>query len=335
MTALVTVHARGLSHIVTVSADAASQSGSTLGLTAGERISVRSLLYALLLQSSNDAAVALAEDISGSTQTFVARMNLRARQLGLAATRFASPHGLDDAGRSTAADLATLTRSALGSTVLRSVMATRYAVIANPAGPERRIQNRNAMLWLYPGTFAGKTGYTAAAGECLITAATRSGRTLVSVVLGDHGDSAFDDSATLLNYGFDAFSPSAVLRAGDPVGTVTVGGVRVDALAGTGLVRLLRSDRLDDRRVVVRVRAGLSLPIGAGQVIGRAVVSDHGWVVGTVLAVAAAAASAPPSPAIPFHSPGVPPPDPHPPVANAGPLGVLLSLLRSTFGSIL
>jgi D-alanyl-D-alanine carboxypeptidase (penicillin-binding protein 5/6) len=202
-------------------------------------------------------------------------------------------------------------------------------VIANPAGPSRHIQNRNAMLWLYPGAFGVKTGYTSAAGECLITAAIRKGRTLVSVVLGDDGDAVFDDSASLLNYGFDAFTRSTVVRRWDPAGSARIDGADVQGLAGATLVRLVRSDRLDGLRVVLRARPGISLPVVAGRVIGLAVVIDHGQMVGSVPAVAAASVLAPPPPPTPA------PPRIGPPAPPDGPLGVLLTLLRSTFGPIL
>ncbi len=326
MTATIAVRARALSRTVTATDEAARQSGSTLGLEPGERISVRSLLFALLLQSSNDAATALAEDISGTTDGFVARMNARARQLHMSATRFASPNGLDDRGYSSAADLATLARTAIADDELVRIMRTKFAVIANPDGPARHIQNRNAMLWLYPGAFGIKTGFTSQAGQCLITAAARDGRTLVAVVLGDVGDRVFDDSAELLNYGFTGFDRSEVVRAGDPLGSVTVDGVTVDAVAGARLIALVPSDRSGHVSIAVAPRAGLTLPVAEGDPIGRAVVRVPGMTLGSVPAIAARGTAAPSQP-----DPTQPPPAPDPP----GPLDLVATLLRATFGPIL
>jgi D-alanyl-D-alanine carboxypeptidase (penicillin-binding protein 5/6) len=332
MTALVTVRARSLAHVVTVSAEAASQSGSELGLERGERIAVRSLLYALLLQSSNDAAVALAEDISGSTAAFVVRMDARAHRLGMDGTRFASPNGLDDRGYSSANDLATLTRAAIAHRELATVMGTKYAVIANPDGPPRHIQNRNAMLWLYPGAFAGKTGFTSAAGQCLVTAATRQGRTLISVVLGDTSEGAFDDNAALLNYGFGAFTKLPVIRSGDLVGALKVEGAAVDATAGATLIRLIRDDRVGQVTREVRVTPGLALPVTAGQVIGTVVVSVRGALLGTVPAIALRTVVTPVPVPDPTPSPG---PGQRGAGAPPGPLDLVASLLRATFGPFL
>jgi D-alanyl-D-alanine carboxypeptidase (penicillin-binding protein 5/6) len=331
MTALVTVRARRLTHIVTVGADSTRETGSVLGLHAGERISVGSLLEALLLQSSNDAATALAEDISGSEDAFVERMNARARQLGMLDTRFASASGLDDRGFSSAADLATLARAALGNPELAPIMRTKFATIANPDGPARHVQNRNALLWLYPGTIGVKTGYTSRAGNCLIAAASRNGRTLVAVVLGDGDEALFDDAAALLNYGFHAFRRSTVVRAGAPVGSLRIGGVDVAALAAASLSAWVRTDRAGDAVARLEAEPHLTLPVAAGQPIGAAVLLDHGVTVGRVRVVAAAAVAAPPPPTT------VPPPSPPPtgPVPAAGPLDLIGSLLRATFGALL
>jgi D-alanyl-D-alanine carboxypeptidase (penicillin-binding protein 5/6) len=325
MTATIAVRARSLAHTVTVTDEATRQSGSTLGLRSGERIPVRSLLYAILLQSSNDAASALANDISGTADAFVGRMNLRARQLQMTATRFVSPNGLDDRGYSTASDLATLTRVAIATPSLVHIMQTRSATIANPSGPARHIQNRNALLWLYPGVFGVKTGFTTAAGQCLITAATHDGRTLVAVVLGDVGDRVFDDSATLLNYGFTAFVKARPVRRGDRLGTIDVDGVPVDALAGEGLTRLMRTDRLGHATITLHRGTGVSLPVAVGDPLGRAVISVAGSTLGSVPAVAAIATAAPIRP--------IPPPAR--PRDPAGPLDLAITLLRATFGSAL
>jgi D-alanyl-D-alanine carboxypeptidase (penicillin-binding protein 5/6) len=307
MTATIAVRARSLAHTVTVTDEATRQSGSTLGLRSGERIPVRSLLYAILLQSSNDAASALATDISGTADAVVGR------------------NGLDDRGYSTASDLATLTRVAIATPSLVHIMQTRSATIANPSGPARHIQNRNALLWLYPGVFGVKTGFTTAAGQCLITAATHDGRTLVAVVLGDVGDRVFDDSATLLNYGFTAFVKARPVRRGDRLGTIDVDGVPVDALAGEGLTRLMRTDRLGHATITLHRGTGVSLPVAVGDPLGRAVISVAGSTLGSVPAVAAIATAAPIRP--------IPPPAR--PRDPAGPLDLAITLLRATFGSAL
>jgi D-alanyl-D-alanine carboxypeptidase (penicillin-binding protein 5/6) len=338
MTAVIAVQARPPGHIVTVEDEATHQTGSVLGLTAGERITVESLLYALLLQSANDAATALADDISGTSASFVDRMNVRARKLGLRQTRFASPNGLDDGGHSSPRDLAALTRVAIGNDELVRIMETKFAVLSNPDGPARHIQNRNVMLWLYPGAFGVKTGYTGAAGQCLIVAAKRGDRVLISVVLAD-GHRVFDDSAALLEYGFGAFSKVAVVRAGQRTGSLTLDGAQVPTRATEGLVRLVRADRVREIRFDLAASASASLPIAADRRVGEAMVSAHGVVIGSVPVVAAVSVARPsPTP--------VPPPSPaksqrpetqplRSAVPPAGALDLLASLLRATFGAVM
>ena len=206
MTALLVLERSQLRDVVNVSARATRTEPINLGLQRGERISVRNLLYGLLLWSGNDVAVALAEHVSGTASAFVALMNARAAELGLARTRFASPNGLSDRGFSTAADVAELARDALQDAVFASYVSTRRHRIPGPKGQLHRLRNLNGMLFTYAGATGVKTGYTHAAGTCVVTSAVRGGHQVLAVVLGDRvGDgwrSAYRDSARVLDYGF-------------------------------------------------------------------------------------------------------------------------------------
>ena len=193
MTALLTLETLPLDHVVRVDPRAVFDrddfgASSTLGLRAGERISVENLLYALLLGSANDAADALAIAVDGSIPAFVRHMNDRARQLGMLQTRYFSANGLDDRGHSTPSDLLRLARSTDALEIFRTITATRFRRIPAPTGRDRVIQNRNALLWLYAGAFGTKTGTTAGAGACLVASATRDGRRLVAIVLDAPGE---------------------------------------------------------------------------------------------------------------------------------------------------
>jgi serine-type D-Ala-D-Ala carboxypeptidase (penicillin-binding protein 5/6) len=235
MTALLVLTRSSPTDLVTVSADAANvgrPGTSELGLRVGERIRVGQLLYALLLQSANDAAVALAEHVAGSVDGFVHLMNRRAEALGLRHTRFASPNGLDDTGYSSASDLARLTRAAERAPGFGSIVATRFHTI--PGEPPRIVQNRNALLWLYPGATGVKTGFTTAAGDCLVATAERGGLRLVTVLLGEPGE-PFSDAAALLNYGFTAFERRDLIADGASLGTVEIDGHAVAVAAGEGV----------------------------------------------------------------------------------------------------
>ena len=286
MTALLVLASTRPSERVKVDSEAAGQTGSRLGLASGERIRVGDLLYALLLQSSNDAAVALADHISGSAVPFVHLMNRRAKRIGLGDTRFFSPSGLDDRGYSSALDLASLWRRAFDNPIFRKIVATKFRTIPAPHGPARHIQNRNALLWLYRGAVGGKSGFTSAAGHCLVAAARRRGRTLVAVVLGAPRN-AFDDAAGLLNYGFVGFQPAELVRAGQSLGTIKVRRLAVPVIAGGSLARLTPVAPKHRVSLHLKRKRGLRLPIAEGQVVGKEIITMNGRVLGSVPAVSA------------------------------------------------
>ncbi|HEX9124325.1 MAG TPA: D-alanyl-D-alanine carboxypeptidase family protein [Actinomycetota bacterium] len=300
MTALLVLQRSQPSDLVTVSADAAvprqTVGVSQLGLQAGERISVGQLLYALLLQSANDAAVALAEHVSGSVDSFVTAMNARARRLGLRNTRFASPNGLDDTGYSSALDLARLTRVAYRDPLFAQVVATKFDDIPSPGGEPRVVQNRNVLLWLYPGAIGVKTGYTSAAGFCVVAAAQRAELRLVAVVLGEPGE-PFSAAAELLDFGFSAFERRQLVEAGERLGSVQIDGRAVQAAAGAPLEGLVPTDA--QVRRTIRLRPGTAFPPPVGERIGSVVVVAGDLRLGTV-------------PLVVTDVPPPPPPDPGP-----------------------
>jgi D-alanyl-D-alanine carboxypeptidase (penicillin-binding protein 5/6) len=285
MTALIVLDRLALDEVVVVSPDAVFEdddfgASSTLGLRAGERRTVRELLDALMLQSANDAAVALAIEVSGSQQRFVELMNGRAHSLGLRDTVFFSPNGLDDRGRSTARDLLALTRAAASQPGFSRIVGSRFRTIPSPSGPPRRVQNRNALLWLYPGATGVKTGYTAGAGFCLIATAERDGRRLVAIVLGDR-DEPFSDAAALLDHGFEGFRQETFVHAGEAIGTVAIRGGAVPVAAEravTALVPTAGSDRVR-RQVVVSPEA--LFPPALGERVGAIKVTVPGVSLGS------------------------------------------------------
>jgi serine-type D-Ala-D-Ala carboxypeptidase (penicillin-binding protein 5/6) len=284
MTALLVLESATPVDEVVASPRAVAEEGAELGLEEGERIPVRELLYALMLQSANDAAVALAEHAAGSVDAFVDLMNEEARVLGLTDTRFASPNGLDDTGYSTARDVAAITVEAFRSETFAETVRTKFRSIAAPDGSARRIQNRNALLWLYPDAVGVKTGYTAAAGFCVVAAAERDGLRLAAVVLGSP-DEAFSDAAALLNHGFATFEQRQVATLGDPLDPIRVAGRMVTLEAGDFLHVLVR--RSQPVEVSVRVRAKLRLPLARGQEVGELIATASGEELGTAPVVVA------------------------------------------------
>ena len=298
MTALLTLETLPMDKVVRVDPRAVFErddygSSSTLGLRPGERITVESLLYALLLGSANDAADALAIAEDGSVPAFVRRMNERAHQLGMLQTRFFSANGLDDRGHSTPRDLLRLVRVTDASDAFTTITATRFRRIPAPHGRDRVIQNRNVLLWLYAGAFGTKTGTTAGAGACLVASAERDGRRLVAIVL-DAPREPFSTAATLLEYGFEGWEHEDLVAAGDPLGMVAIRGGTVPVVAGAELDALVpvREDTDVQNRSVIDPRA--AFPPAPGERIGLLVVHAGPEVLGRVPLVVP---SVPPAPA--------------------------------------
>ena len=180
MTALIVLQQADLDDVVTISPVAAATPGSRMGLTAGQTLTVRDLLYGLLLPSGNDAAVALAEHVAGSEASFVELMNEQAALLGLQATHFAGPHGMDADGQTTSAtDLSRITQAALEYPFFTQIVAMPEAEVGGLT-----LTNTNELLGKYPGADGIKTGTSDAAGECLVASTTRQGHRLVAIVLG-------------------------------------------------------------------------------------------------------------------------------------------------------
>ena len=260
--------------------------GSTLGLRSGEPVSVRDLLAGLLLGSANDAAEALAIDGSGSVSAFVKRMNARAKALGMSRTRFASPHGLDDRGRSSAVDLVLLLRAALRDATFRDLVGRRLAVVRSGSARPRKIQNRNVMLWLYPGATGVKTGFTAGSGFCLIATARRGNRELAAVVLGGR-DEVFSDAAALFNHGFAAYERRTLVEEGEPLGSVRVRGGHVPVVAGASLDALVWIEASGATERFLKTSPAAAYPPPAGSVLGTLRLAASGDTLGRVPIVAA------------------------------------------------
>ena len=205
MTALIVLDKLPLDQLVSVDARAVGVEGSSIYLYEGENMTVENLLYGLMLESGNDAAAALAIATAGSEDAFAELMNQKAQELGLVATHFTNPHGLTAQEHyTTAAELAAITSKALENETFRMLVSTKKLLVPTFDGKaERLFVNHNKMLRLYDGAIGVKTGYTKAAGRCLVTAAERDGETYIAVTLNDGND--WNDHAAMLNYAFDHY----------------------------------------------------------------------------------------------------------------------------------
>lgn len=206
MTAIVLVENSNLDDIVEISAKAAGTGGSRLGLKKGDKITVRDLLYGLMLRSGNDAAVAIAEYVSGNVENFAILMNNKANKLGLKDTHFVTPHGLDNPDHyTTAYELAKIADYALKNETISNVVSSKYHTI-NINGYPKDLCNTNELLGCLEGVNGVKTGFTNNAGRCLVSSISRSGFNIITVVIqADTKKDRTKDSIKIINYIYDNF----------------------------------------------------------------------------------------------------------------------------------
>ena len=262
MTALVSLENAGLEEKVSVTEGMCLVEGSSMYLRAGEQYTVRELLLGLLLASGNDAALALAIHIAGSEEAFVRLMNQRAEELGLKNTHFENPHGLDaQTHYSSARDLAMLMVKCMDVPAFRRLVGTLSAEIKGLT-----FLNHNRLLTLCPGCLGGKTGYTRAAGRCLVSCCERDGLLLVCVTLSAPDD--WNDHLRLYDWAYDTFQ-LRILSEDISFEVPVISGTRtqVHAVPPAGCRILL------PRRENVEARAELPrfvfAPISAGEYAGR------------------------------------------------------------------
>ena len=209
LTAIIILEDCDLDEEVTVPKQAAGTEGSSVYLKAGEVLTVRDLLYGLMLRSGNDCAVTLALHHSGSIERFAQVMNERAVSYGAEDSYFVNPHGLPDKRhRTTARDLALVSAHAMENEMFREIVACKLYAPKN-------WYNKNKMLYQYDGAIGVKTGFTLSAGRCLVTAAERNGMKLVSVVLDS--PQMYERSAEILDYGFANYAMFDLCSKGEPI----------------------------------------------------------------------------------------------------------------------
>ncbi len=274
MTVLVTLEHAGLDDMVTISPQAAAVGESSIPLRPGERLSVRDLIEAALIQSANGAAWALAEHVGdGNVERFVALMNRRARRLGLDETHFVRPDGLDAPGHvSSARDVTELARILMQKPVVRRIVAMRDATISGG----RRLHTWNDLLGVYPGVVGVKTGHTSAAGWSEVAAVRGPGVTVYATILGSPDRSTRNgDLAELMTWGLSRFRVVPVISAGREY-------ARAETAYDHGSVALV-APRPVSRAVIVRrplverivAPRGVKLPVRKGQSLGEVRIYDR------------------------------------------------------------
>ncbi len=277
MTAYVALHELRLDKIVRAASYDAEYGESLLGLRPGQRISVRDLLYGLILRSGNDAAYDLARAAAGSERRFVSQMNRYAAALGLSDTHYANPIGLDQRGNhSSAADLATLTRHLLDIPAFARIAASRSAVLRS-VRPPRRISTIDELLSMAPWVNGVKTGHTFGAKYVLVGSGRRKGVELIAAVVGTETDEErFDDTLQLLEYGFSGYRKRVPIRVGQTLAEPSIaysGGDLKLRAARTVAVGVRPGQRTS---TVVRAPQEVTGPIRLGAGLGTAIVRVDG-----------------------------------------------------------
>ncbi len=273
MTALTALDAMPVETVITVDARSVGVEGSSIYLTEGESLTLEQLLYALLLESANDAATAIAIGVSGSVEAFAELMNEKADEMGLTDTQFQNPHGLDAEGHyTTALELAKITAVALENPVFSTMVSTRKTTIPHD-GTEgvRLLVNHNKLLREYEDAIGVKTGFTKKSGRCLVSAARRNGAVLVAVTL--HAPDDWQDHTAMLDYGFSQMESVSLCDAHEICMPLSVVGGEDSAVFVSnpqGLTIAIPKNHSEIKKTVEAPRF-LYASVDAGETVGKVI----------------------------------------------------------------
>lgn len=287
MTALLALEGGDLGQVVTVSPEAASVGEASLDLRAGEKLTLEELIFGAMLESGNDACVAIAEHLAGTESNFVLLMNQKAKIIGAQNTSFKNTNGLPAAGHyTTARDLALVTQYALRNPVFQKIVSTKSRLIGSNESA-RYLNNTNRLLWSYDWTDGVKTGTTQEAGNCLVASATRNGRQLIGVVF--HSDNRWGDSVKLLSFGFNCFDLKEVVKEEETLGSIVVEegteqNIEAVAQSAVELAIPRGSAEFLEREIILEKK--LIAPVYKSQQVGQVNILLDGKPVGSVKLVA-------------------------------------------------
>lgn len=285
MTALVALEKGKPDDVATVSNKASRTEGSSLYLKAGEKMTISDLVYGLMLNSGNDAAVVLAEHIGGDTDAFAEMMNAMAREIGANATHFKNPNGLhDDDHYTTAYDLALITRRAMQNETFRKIASTKkYTVETVDTKRKIFLSNHNKLLSQLGGCDGVKTGFTKDTGRCLVSSVTRDGWQAICVTLNAGDD--WNDHTGLMNKVFSEYKNRRVVAKGQFIKTMPVKGGTADCIgtvADADVYIPAKENEQFDFETVYQVEPSVNAPVTQGQIIGSMDLTLGGKVFATV-----------------------------------------------------
>lgn len=283
LTALIALEKGHLDDVITVGPNPPRVDGTRVYLVEGEQVTLENLLYGMLFNSGNDAALAIAEHYGGSAEGFARMMNEKAAALGAVNSHFVTPNGLPDPNHyTTARDLAVIARAAMQNETFRRIVATKTRPWHGKEW-ETSLVNQNKLLWNYEGADGIKTGYTSEAHFTLVGSATRQGQTFIVVVLDEPGGRIADkDAAALLDYGFNGFQTFQLVHQGEVVGALHLDNTqRVELTAASDLA--IVSPKNDGTWPGGQLYLfPYQRPLPAGTRIGEIVFQQNGEVIGRV-----------------------------------------------------
>lgn len=290
MTGILAIELGNPNDIVTIDDEIASTAkGSHIALESGEQLLFKDLLYALLVESANDSACAIAKHISGSIEEFVKLMNNKAKELGALDTHFVNPNGLTDENHlTTAYDLSLMARYAMKNQTFREIVSNYTYTIppTNKKNEERHLWSSNKLLFStnkinvdgkivpikYEGITGVKTGYTTEAGNCLVASAERGNKSLIAVALKSNGQEVFSDIHKLLNYGFEKFDKVNIATKDQFIDNFEIQDGTIPVVAGIikdNLTVSIPTGSIDKVSEKVIVNEDIKAPIKKGQVLGK------------------------------------------------------------------
>ncbi len=266
MTAICALENCDIDMMVTISDTASGVEGSSMYLQAGEKMTIKELLYGLMLSSGNDAAVAISEAAGGD---FIKLMNETAAKIGAADTNFTNPNGLPDENHySTCADMAKITAYAMQNPYFCEIVRSKtYRIEGEGKAYPRVLTNHNKLLGNYEGCVGVKTGFTKSAGRCLVSAAEKDGMTLICVTLNAPDD--WNDHKAMFDYGFENFKYKCITEKDAPITEITVADAEssVSVFAEKDLYYPLKSD--ETFSLSYNIYDGLCAPLKANESVGK------------------------------------------------------------------
>lgn len=282
MTALVALENYDISQTVKVSEKAVGVEGSSIYLSKNEELLMEDLLYALMLESANDAAAAIAIATAGSIDGFADLMNSKVKTLGLENTNFTNPHGLDNENHySTAYDLAILTCNALQNETFRTIVSTyKKAIPLQSDNGTRILMNHNRLIKTYEGAIGVKTGFTKKSGRCLVSAADRDGVMLIAVTLNAPND--WNDHRQMLDYGFAKYERRLLAYAGENSFVIPVLNGDKEFIKCKNIDDLYAVIEKDNVNItsVVEMKQFYYAPINQGETLGKIIYYNNGIEIG-------------------------------------------------------